>query len=530
MTVQMEWAEKYRPGTLSDVVGHKKPIENLRKWGDSWVHGAPEVKAVILHGQAGIGKTSSAHAMAADYGWEVIELNASDQRTAGVIEKVAGSASQMRTLTGLSGRRLIILDEADNLHGTSDRGGARAIIDVIKNTSQPIILIANDIYGISSTLRALCLEIKFPAIQARSMIPALREIAKAEGLMCGVGVLEKIAENADGDFRSAVNDLQAVAMGRTEIRVEDISTAERDNKESVFRVVGKIFKGKSVKSALEASYTLDETPEDLIQWIDENLPQQYKGKDEEKITPDIVEAYGYLSRADRFLGRVRRRQNYRMWRYASMLMTGGTVVSKSRLRGGGFEKYQPPSLWRRMGQIRSRRNMRDNIASKIGAHSHESMRYSRTELAFVYSRLLEDDDYAAQVVATLDLDPDELVQLTGNRKLTKRLQEIYDRSRGLRPEVDEGPAFFTPPAEKARMSKKGPDQLSLDSLMSVKPVVKESVSLSEGSSGSNPDLSSVSDAGAAHASDSNSGTPSGPGVNSSRKSVQRKPQKTLFDF
>ena len=236
MTMQMEWAERYRPRTLADVVGHKKSIEELRKWGDSWAHGTPDVKAVILHGQAGIGKTSSAHAMAADYDWEVIELNASDQRTASVIEKVAGSASQMRTLTGMSGKRLIILDEADNLHGTSDRGGARAIIDVIKNTSQPIILIANDIYGISSSVRALCLEIKFPAIQARSMIPALKEIARNEGLLCGIGALEKIAENADGDFRSAVNDLQAAAIGRTEVHLEDISTAQRDNKESVFKV------------------------------------------------------------------------------------------------------------------------------------------------------------------------------------------------------------------------------------------------------------------------------------------------------
>ncbi len=497
MTVRMEWAEKYRPRALADVVGHKRSIEEMRKWGDSWVHGMPDVKAVILHGQAGIGKTSAAHAMAADYDWEVIELNASDQRTAGVIEKIAGSASQMRTLTGISGKRLIILDEADNLHGTSDRGGARAMIDVIKSTSQPIILIANDLYGISSSLRALCLEIKFPALQARSMIPALKDISRAEGLSFGIGVLEKIAESADGDMRSAVNDLQAVAMGRTEIHLEDISTSPRDNKDSVFKVVGKIFKGKNVKSALEASYGLDETPEDLIQWIDENLPYQYTGKDEQKLTPDIIQAYAYLSRADRYLGRVRRRQNYRLWRYASVLMTGGTVVSKSRIRGG-FEKYQPPSLWRKMGQIRSRRNTRDNIASKIGAHSHESMRYSRSELAFVYSRLLEHDDYAADVVANLDLDPDELVQLTGNKKLTKRLENVYERSRELRSGTDTTPAFFTPPAEKVKDVRKGPDQTSLDSLLVAEPSSQDTSSVNEG--------------------------------NSSRKSVQRKPQKTLFDF
>lgn len=102
---------------------------------EKWLSGIPERRAVILHGPAGVGKTSTAHALARDLGWEVIELNASDQRTAGVIEKVAGSAASMNTLFG--GKRLIILDEADNIHGTADRGGMRAIAGIIKSTLQP---------------------------------------------------------------------------------------------------------------------------------------------------------------------------------------------------------------------------------------------------------------------------------------------------------------------------------------------------------------------------------------------------------
>ncbi|WP_094228925.1 replication factor C large subunit [Methanolobus psychrotolerans] len=492
MTVQMEWAEKYRPRILDDVVGHKTVIDALKKWGEQWVHGTPEVKALLLHGPAGIGKTSSAHALASDMDWEVIELNASDQRTASAIEKVAGSASRMQTLTGASAKRLIILDEADNLHGNSDRGGSRAIIDIVKKTNQPLVLIANDLYGISSSLRSLCLELKFASVQSRSMIPALKKIAQQEGLVCGIGVLEKIAEVADGDFRSAVNDLQAVAMGRTEIYVEDISTSERDTKESIFKVVGRIFKGKDVSSALEATYNLDETPEDLIHWVDENLPYQYTGKGEEPLTNDIIQAYSYLSRADRFLGRVRRRQNYRMWRYAGMLMTGGTVVSNSRMRGG-FVKYQPPSLWRKMGQMRAKKDMRNNIAVKVGTHCNESMRYSRLEVAGLYSRLLETDTYAADVVATLGLDMDEMLHMVGAKKVTKKLQSIYDEAQEMRQNVfpSDEPVFFV----ERVTSKKDPSQLSLDKLR----VSNQDSIISERSS-------------------------------FSKKEPIKKPQKTLFDF
>ncbi len=461
MTVQMEWAEKYRPETLGDVVGHKKVIDDLRRWGEQWQHGSPEKKAAVLYGPAGIGKTSSAHALAGDMGWEVIELNASDQRTAGIIEKVAGSASTMKTLAGVSDKRLIILDEADNIHGNSDRGGSRAIINVVKRTEQPIILIANDIYGLSPSLRSLCLELKFGSIQSRSMIPALKKIAGNEGVMCGVGIIEKIAQAADGDFRSAVNDLQAVAMGRTEITIEDISTAERDNKESIFKVIGRVFKGEDISSALEATYSLDETPEDLIHWVDENLPYQYTSKGEDALTDDIIRTYSFLSRSDRFLGRVRRRQNYRMWRYAGMLMTGGTVVSKSRKRGG-FVRYQPPSLWRKMGQMRAKRNMRNNIAVKIGSHCSESMRYSRLEVAGMYSRLLKTDIYAPDVVATLGLEMDELLYMVGSRKTTKKLQSVYDKAQEIRQTFvpPDEPAFFVDRSAK----KKDPSQLSLDKL------------------------------------------------------------------
>jgi replication factor C large subunit len=502
MTVQMEWAEKYRPVSLGDVVGHKKVIDDLRNWGEQWEYGTPEKRAVILHGQAGIGKTSSAHALARDMNWEVIELNASDQRTAGVIEKVAGSASTMKTLTGTSDKRLIILDEADNLHGNSDRGGARAIVDVIKKASQPIVLIANDVYGLSSTVRSLCLELKFGSVQSRSMIPALKKIAAQEGIMCGVGVIEKIAESADGDFRSAVNDLQAIAMGRTEINIEDISTSERDNKESIFKVVGRIFKGKDVSSALEATYNLDETPEDLIHWVDENLPYQYTGKGEESLTPDIITGYSYLSRSDRFLGRVRRRQNYRMWRYAGMLMTGGTVVSKTRVRGG-FVKYQPPSLWRKMGQMRSRRNMRNNIAVKIGSHCNESMRYSRLEVAGMYSRLIQEEEYAADVVAVLGLDLDEMLHLLGAKKVTKKLQALYDDAQNKRQAfipTDE-PEFFV----QKSAPKKDPSQLSFDKLPA----------------SSNTSLDSAF---------GNDSAKKDEVTAPAKKEVAAKPQKTLFDF
>ncbi|KKG15700.1 replication protein C [Methanosarcina sp. 2.H.T.1A.6] len=426
MMSAIEWAEKYRPRTLEDVVGNKKAVQDFRAWAEEWQSGTPERRAVILYGPAGIGKTSSAHALARNMDWEVIELNASDQRTAGVIEKVAGSAASMNTFFG--GKRLIILDEADNIHGTSDRGGMRAIAGIIKATLQPIVLIANDIYGLTPTIRNLCLEIKFGSVQSRSMVPALKKVCEAEGIYCSQEAVLQIAENAGGDFRSAMNDLQAAASGKEALEVEDIGTAGRDVKENIFKAMQKIFKSTDCKRALESARGLDESPEDLVHWIDENLPIQYARKDGD--LEDIRTGFEYISKADLYLGRVKKRQNYRMWRYASMLMVCGAALSKTRPYPG-FIKYQQPSLWRRLGQTRSKRDMRDNIASKIGEHSFESMHYSRNNLLGFYSRMLKDEESAVEVTANLELELEELMYLSGSAKASKKLQKIYDDAQKL---------------------------------------------------------------------------------------------------
>lgn len=461
MTESIEWAEKYRPRTLKNIVGNKKALQDFRMWAEAWRSGdIPEKRAVILHGPAGVGKTSSAHALARDLDWDAIELNASDQRTAKVIEKIAGSAASMDSLYG--NRRLIILDEADNIHGSSDRGGMRAVSGIIKNTGQPMVLIANDVYGLTPTIRNLCLEIKFTSIQSRSIIPTLRQICEVEEIYCSPEAVQKIAESAGGDIRSAVNDLQAAASGKTALEVEDVRTAERDVKDNIFKAMQKIFKSTDPKNALESVSGIDENPEELVQWIDENLPQQYAGED----LTDIRTGYEYLAKADRFLGRVKKRQNYGMWRYANTLMVRGTVAAKSRAYPG-FIRYQPPSIWRKMGQTRSQRNMRDNVATKIGEHCFESMHNSRTELLGTYSRMAGDDAYAVDITAGLGLELEELMYLTGSKKLSKKVQKIYDSAQELLSEKGEKEeiGFFKTP-KKALKSQKTPEgQKTLESLL-----------------------------------------------------------------
>lgn len=117
--MDMDWTEKYRPEHIRDLTGNAPAIRQMVDWAASW---SKKSKPLLLYGKPGTGKTSSAYALANDMDWEMIELNASDQRTKGAIDRIAGQGSTSGSLTGAA-HKLILLDEADNLQGTADRGG-----------------------------------------------------------------------------------------------------------------------------------------------------------------------------------------------------------------------------------------------------------------------------------------------------------------------------------------------------------------------------------------------------------------------
>ena len=88
----MTWNEKYRPSILRDVVGQQQHVDYLVEWAEAWQSGFNiENKALILYGQAGVGKTSIAHALANEMGWDNTErkLFKVDKIKAAKVKKVA---------------------------------------------------------------------------------------------------------------------------------------------------------------------------------------------------------------------------------------------------------------------------------------------------------------------------------------------------------------------------------------------------------------------------------------------------------
>ncbi|MFB6080487.1 MAG: replication factor C large subunit [Haloferacaceae archaeon] len=418
----VDWTEKHRPRTLAEVRGNDKARDALAEWAETW---DDHREAAVLHGSPGVGKTSAAHALAADRGWETVELNASDRRTADDIERFAGRAARNATLDGAAagadGRQLVIVDEADNLHGTHDRGGAGAITDLVNGADQPVVLIANDYYELSRGLRSSTREIEFRDVSARSIVPVLRDVCRREGVEFEAEALQRIAEADSGDLRAAVRDLQAAAEEGDRVTAADVVTGERDRTLGIFEFLDAVLKEATPEEALSAAYDTDETPDDLVQWVEHNLPKVYEGA-------ELARAYDHLANADRWLGRVWATQNYGYWRYATDDLAAGVAAARDGPKGG-WTRFGRPQFWS------STDGTTEAVVRAVARENGTSMATARREILPFLSALThhcKPRDLTVTMAARYDLDEAGVALVTGSGESTNKVESIVADARDRR--------------------------------------------------------------------------------------------------
>lgn len=453
----LDWTEKYRPKKLNDIIGNKKAVIELKKWAESWIDNNTKQKCVILLGKPGIGKTSAAISLANDYNWSYIELNTSDSRNATLIKKIATVGASNETFddngsflsSNYGGRKLIILDEADNLYERSikntsnefsDKGGKQAIINTIKITNQPIILIVNNYYelikGSGEILKKLCKTIRFYPPYQSSIINLLKIISKNEGIDIDNEVLNIISERCKGDVRSAINDLQAISFDKKYIDLKSLDVlGYRDREKIIFDTLREIFKTKDIKNIKQSASNLNEDPNLILLWLNENLYNEYKKID------DLVKAYNYLSLSDIFLARTQKRQYYGFWSYAIDIMCGGVANAKSYSYHN--ENYNFPT-WLRKIKIKQRNILTINsILNKLSKKFHTSNYKTKVYILEHFKDLFSNNpDLAISLKETLNLTEDEIIYLIGekdNNKIEyimntniKKLDKITDDNKDIK--------------------------------------------------------------------------------------------------
>lgn len=418
------WVEKYRPKRVSEIIGNKEAIEAFLNWMASWEKGRPSKKAAFLYGPAGVGKTSLVIAYATEKGYDLVEVNASDWRTAEKIKAIVGSACEFATLNGMR-KRIILIDEVDGIAGQEDVGGILAIKDAIEKTKVPMVLVANDPWSQRlATIRGMCEMIEFKHVHKQLIVSHLRKICALEGLECSDDVLKAIAERSNGDVRSAINDLQALAMAGPKIDGSMLAAlGYRDRVKEIFSALVQVFHAKSIREAWTSTENIDVDIDTFFNWILDNVPQQLTDPE------DLVYAMDFLAKADLYLAKIKKKQRWNLLRYAVPIMTGGITISK-RKTPKGFVKFSFPQKIRMLQATRHERELRNVVTNKIASKCHMSSYKANIEvLPFLSFIIRNNGEVAKNFIRFFELSSSELSFISGKQEEVKEVKVKTTKSK-----------------------------------------------------------------------------------------------------
>ncbi|KAM0449006.1 hypothetical protein ACHAO4_007962 [Trichoderma viride] len=312
----MLWTEKYRARNFMDLCGddstNRLVLRWLKKWDPLVFPGTakakpkiqrrngpnsqveeekPHRKILMLTGPPGLGKTTLAHVCAKQAGYEVIEVNASDDRSRDVVKNRIRTSLGTESVKNVGNHKAlngppkvakpvcVVVDEVDGVvtgSGASGEGGfIKALIDLVlidqKNASgvsktyegkkkkgddfrlmRPLILICNDVYHPS--LRPLrqsnlaeIIHVGRPTLD--TVVGRLKTVFEKEGIPCDKDAARKLCETAWGmangiDARrgqesTVQGDLRGImVIGEwvaSQFRVSSLNAAQRLTREWIER-------------------------------------------------------------------------------------------------------------------------------------------------------------------------------------------------------------------------------------------------------------------------------------------------------
>lgn len=395
MSTSLMWTEKYRPQTLGEIIGNEDAKISFIKWLKKW---KPGEKAVLLHGPPGVGKTTLVQVAAKTFSYDLIEMNASDTRTADKIMRVAGRASSDESLLSHISKAkgaIVLFDEVDGIYGREDQGGIGAITTLINESKIPVALVANDVTDMKlREVKNTCTTITFHPVRPTVLLGFLENICEKEKIDCEKEALKIIIDKSGGDVRSAVNDLQSFSEVTHRLKAEDLKNLQvRDKQLSIYSALQNIFLAENPMQARKVVNEVEIDYEMFIQTLHDNLPYQYKDPE------DLAAAYNSLSRADIFLGRIKKSRDYGLLRYALEEMSVGVAASRKHDYTPIAYKF-PPSKLILLSRIKAERQIRDEISSLIAAKCHVSRSRALTDFLPFLKIIFKTDEVEAQRISS----------------------------------------------------------------------------------------------------------------------------------
>ncbi|XP_078037453.1 enhanced level of genomic instability 1 [Augochlora pura] len=256
------WTHKYRPRSIKEIVGNEEAGRKLKEWltgwkttfrnesnssgdefysSDSTASGIRENNQIaILLGPHGSGKTASVYAVAEEFGYTILEVNASSRRTGKILLKELEEATKSHRIKKKSNspaffnqnsdetvpkkilqKSLILIEDIDLIF-EEDEGFISATYQLASNTKRPIVMTCRDICPHLTKIAPQQNRIYFQQATGNRIIALLQLIALSEtGYSVPNDYVTELAQT--GDLRKAILKLQYLMLSNpTHVVVQSV--------------------------------------------------------------------------------------------------------------------------------------------------------------------------------------------------------------------------------------------------------------------------------------------------------------------
>ena len=261
-------ASRGAPGGAPGALGGRGGVHSTHVPLDE--DGRPQHKILLLCGAPGVGKTTLAHVAARHAGYRVVEVNASDDRSAEALTTRVLDATQMRAVIGDKRPSCVVIDEIDGATGGAEGKGAIAALLAIVNARRagpaslatrkreaeaedddddandanegrdgnskrarrkkgpglllrPIVAVCNDPYAPAlRPLREVAKIFRVPAPDSARLNQRLRDVCAKQKMPADTRALSALSERAEGDVRACLNALQMLSQEGRGLTMADV--------------------------------------------------------------------------------------------------------------------------------------------------------------------------------------------------------------------------------------------------------------------------------------------------------------------